>query len=122
MSLESIPKPQVFRQLGQSKPIYQYRLRANGIESSFAEKAAEGLVDNTLNPSEQCPLQPRQPAAYRAAFAARAARRTLGCIWRDVASRTREVMTPPSFSTGKTVSGVWCSPAQTIKMLTYWNK
>lgn len=93
MSLESIPKPQVFLQLGWSKPTYQYRLGADGMEGSFAEKAADSLVDNSLNMTERCPLQPRQPAAQRAAFAAS---RTLGCICRGIASRTREVMTPPS--------------------------
>ena len=126
MLLESIPKPQVFLQLGWSKPTYKYRLEANRIESSFVEKAADGLVDNMLNTSEQHPLQPRRPVAPRAAFAARAASRTLGCISRAVASRTREVMTPLSFSPDKTVSGVWCpflgSSAQKIKTLTYWSK
>jgi len=68
--LESTPNPQVILQLRRSKPTYQYGLGANRIEGSFAEKAAEGLVDNVLNMSEQCLLQLRQPAAYRAALAA----------------------------------------------------
>ena len=69
MLLESIPKPQIFLQLGWSKPTYQYRLGADRIESSFAEKTADSLVDNSLNMTERCPLQPRQAAAQRAAFA-----------------------------------------------------
>lgn len=60
-----------------------HRLWAKGAESSFAEKAAESLVDNVLRVSEQCPLQLLRPVTHRAASAARATR------------RAREAMTPP---------------------------
>ena len=62
--------------------LHQYRLRADLLESSSAERDLGVLVDDRLTMSQQCVL------------VAKKANGILGCIKRRVASRTREVLLP----------------------------
>jgi len=68
--------------LGRNNPMHQYRLGADLLESSSVERDLDVLVDNRLTMSQQC------------ALAAKKANGILGCIKKNVASRTREVLLP----------------------------
>ncbi|KFV85497.1 hypothetical protein N308_05228, partial [Struthio camelus australis] len=75
--------------LGRDNPMHQYRLGADLLESSSAEKALGVLVDNKLNMRQQC------------ALVAKKANGILGCIRQSVASRWREVILPLSSALGR---------------------
>ena len=67
--------------LGRNNSMHQYRLGADLLESSSAERNLGVLVDK-LTISQQC------------ALVAKKANGILGCIKKSVASRTREVLLP----------------------------
>jgi len=69
--------------LGRNNPMHQYRLGADLLESSSAERDLGVLVDNRLTMSQQC------------ALIAKKANGILGCIKKSVTSRSREVLLPP---------------------------
>ncbi|GAB0182913.1 hypothetical protein GRJ2_000756600 [Grus japonensis] len=68
--------------LGRNNPMYQYRLGVDLLGSSTAEKDLGVLVDNKFSMSQQC------------AVVAKKANGILGCIKKNVASRSREVILP----------------------------
>ena len=68
--------------LGQCNHYYQYKLGDEGIEHSPAEKELRVLVDGKLDMSQQCALTVQK------------ANQILGCMRRNVASRSREVFLP----------------------------
>jgi len=67
--------------LGRNNPMHQYRLGADLLQSSSAERDLGVLVDR-LTMNQQC------------ALVAKKGNGILGCIKRRVASRTREVLLP----------------------------
>ncbi|GAB0184098.1 cAMP-dependent protein kinase inhibitor alpha [Grus japonensis] len=68
--------------MGQGSPLYQYRLRDEGIESIPGKKDLRVLVDEKLDVTWQCGLK------------AQKANHILGCITTSVTSRSREVILP----------------------------
>jgi len=66
--------------LGRNNPMQQYRLGADLLESSAAERDFDFLMGNQLTMSQQC------------ALAAKKASGILGFIKKSVASRSREVL------------------------------
>ena len=68
--------------LGRNNPMHQYRLGADQLENSSAERDLSVLVDDRLTMSQQYVL------------VAKKANGILGFIKRSVASRTREVLLP----------------------------
>jgi len=62
--------------------MHQYRLGADLLENSSAERDLGVLVDDKLTMSQKC------------ALVAKKANGILGCIKKSVASRTREVLLP----------------------------
>ena len=68
--------------LGRNNHMHQYRLGADLLERSSAEKDLGVLVDDRLTMSQQC------------ALVAKKANGTLGCIRKSVAGMLREVILP----------------------------
>ena len=68
--------------LGRNNPKHQYRLGADLLESSSADRDLGVLMDDRLTMSQQC------------ALVAKKASDILACIRRSVASRPREVLLP----------------------------
>jgi len=68
--------------LARNNPIHQYRLGADLLESSSAERDLGVLVDNKLTMNQQCALVAKKASGL------------LGSIKRSVASRSREVLLP----------------------------
>jgi len=71
--------------LERNNPMQQYRLRADLLESSSAERDLGVLVDDKLTMSQQYALVAKKPNGI------------LGCLRKSVANRSREIL-PPLYS------------------------
>ncbi|GAB0176501.1 mitochondrial enolase superfamily member 1 [Grus japonensis] len=80
--------------LGKNDSKHQYRLRVDLLGSSTVEKDLGVLVDSKLSMSQQCALM------------AKKANGILGCIKKNMASRSREVILP--LCPDEATSGVLC--------------
>ncbi|GAB0180085.1 mitochondrial enolase superfamily member 1 [Grus japonensis] len=67
---------------GKNNPKHQYRLGVDLLGSSTAEKDLGVLADNKLSMSQQCALVAKKTGGI------------LGCIQKNMASRSREVILP----------------------------
>jgi len=68
--------------LGRNNPMHQYRLRADLLESSSAERDLGMLVDDKLTMSQQYALVAKKASGI------------LGCFKRNEATRSREILLP----------------------------
>jgi len=68
--------------LRRNNPMHQYRLGADLLESSSAKRELDVLVDDRLTTSQQCALVDKKASGIP------------GCIKKNVASRSREVLLP----------------------------
>jgi len=67
---------------GEEQPMCLYTLRADRLESIFAEKTLGVFVDTELNVSQQCALATRKTNGIQ------------GCVRKSVSSRWREAVLP----------------------------
>ena len=80
--------------------MHQYRLGVDLLQSSSVKRDLGMLVDNRLAMSQQC------------ALVAKKANGILGCIKRNVASRSREVLLPLYTASSRVLCPVLGSPVQ----------
>ncbi|PKU46216.1 hypothetical protein llap_3490 [Limosa lapponica baueri] len=82
--------------LARNNLTHQYRLGADLLESSSAERDLRVLVDNKLVMSQQCALVAKKINAI------------LGCIKKSMTSKWKRGSPPPLLCPGQATSGVLC--------------